>query len=252
MSEYGIRISNGNNQRQIDGRKLVPQLIAAYDMANYPFVESGTDGLDAQSGYICRTYQFNLPPEITSRPYIRFFSLQTTAWVSGIRLMYRSEMGVPVHPKLYFFALDRVDYGNEAYGMRVWNEFGALMYDSGNNHLNASQLFSSWNINVDYDVTRRESYLNSSNCPSPTGSLPASMAICPQHFEHYSEWGNKNESGQARSDIFYTPSGSSLAACMFTYEKTHSDFTSQTSYVNTSVTKSDSMTVMMVDTSIYS
>jgi hypothetical protein len=222
---YGVRINNGARQRQIDGRKIVPQLIATYNMAAYSFYEAAVNNGQAQDGFIMRRYNFPYDPNVFNRPVVSFFSLQNDGhetYLSGsARIMYRPGAYV-AHPMLYVFALDYVTSSGSAWGRRVWNGSKQLMYDSGNAHLNVLQVLGG-NINNDFDVTGRQAYGGKVNITSPLGGFPQFPMICADDFDHYFYNGNKSGIAETRSSLFYRPLNNNLEVMMLSYDRTYTE-----------------------------
>ena len=216
MSEYGSRIISANGSRQVDNKRMIPQLIADVWCGSFPAYD-----WEAQDGWIYRGWNIQTPQVAIQRPHVMFFSLPKTqgeVYFNGASAIFRP--GVYVEPpKLYYFALDYVSYGNERYGRRTWGPTGQLLYDSGNRHLTIDQVFTNLNHSMIWTGDHRvEMYLNGFG--SPKGYIPESPAISTDQCELVARWGNKSEIGEATAKMFYRFSGNQLQSifCRDTYD----------------------------------
>jgi hypothetical protein len=252
---YGVRINNINRQRQIDGRKIVPQLIATYNMGAYPYVESVVNSGAAQDGFICRIYQFPYDPNVFNRPVVVFHSLQNDGqevYVAGAaRLMYRPSAAV-AHPTMYVYALDYVTSSGSAWGRRVFNGNNQIMYDSGNNHLNVQQIISGVNLNNSFNNVGGQAAAIKTGHASPLGGFPQYPMICVDHFEHYFYSSNKFSISETRSSIFYRPYYGAMEAVMLSYDRKYDvgqNTPAPKTYIHTP--NPNGRTIMVIDQAMY-
>jgi hypothetical protein len=248
MSEYGKRIISANGARQVDNKRMVPQLISVDNLAGWSYADT-----PVQDGWVYRIYQPPAAWVAYSRPCITFTSLPSTSrevYISGIELVYQAGVSVD-HPVLYTFALDYVTYSSANYGRRAWNASGALIYDSGNPHLNIHQIFSGMSPDVSW--TDHEAGLTLNSYPSPLGSLPLSPAIYGDSYQVTDHWGDKTGRGSATGKLFYRFTGgntlqSILCQTKYVFDTT---ITSANPYLAVNKGPATNMSLMVIDRYIY-
>jgi hypothetical protein len=246
MSEYGSRIISAGGKRQVDHKRLVPQLIAQIWAGNYQSYDS-----PAQNGWWHRQWVIDIPQVALGRPYLLFFSLpKDTREVyyygapAGAACIFQPGAVVDP-PMLYYFALDYVTYGPDRYGRRVWDASGRLLYDSGNRHLNLDQTFTGLNQNMGYSNHEASMVLNGYG--SPKGFIPTYPAISTDSCELHEEWGSKQEHGIARARMFYRFAGDQLQSIFCRYEYTIDGLTFPAPFTRINRSNGINNTVMVID-----
>jgi hypothetical protein len=202
MSDYGSRIVSASGGRQIDNKRMVPQLIAVLWAGDYPSFDS-----PAQGGWVYRQWNYPIPSAALNRPYVVFFSVPFNASETyyfgdpaGAGCIYSPGSYVEP-PTIYYFALDYVSYGSERYGKRVWGPGGQLLYDSGNRHLNINQVFTG--LNPDMAWSGREAVMTLNGWGAPKGYMPQSPALSIDSRRLHEHWGDKSGTGEAKGRLFY-------------------------------------------------
>ncbi|MTW11438.1 hypothetical protein GM658_12605 [Pseudoduganella eburnea] len=254
MSDFGVRINTAAGYCQIDAKHIVPQLVGRFDMANYSYGDM-TDANGAQPGWVMRSYSFQLPASIASRPVMVFFSLPANGqdvYTDGFNVMYKPGATFSA-PVLYVFALDYVTRSGASWGIRVMRSNGSVTYDSGNGHLNLWYIYSALNISVDYDDVAHASKSIVTNISVPAKGMPATPAICPQAFTRFTSWGRRlQNSGEDTCRLFYRFYGGALQAVMLRTEyQITNEAPPDTSYSNFYISKSNSFTIFVADRYIY-
>lgn len=251
----GIRFDNSTGARVMDGRRIIPHLIARYDMANYSFAEFDENS-GAHPGWIIRSYSFNLPSEIASRPIIVLWSMPTSGaevYCSGQEVIFRQGSSFTA-PVMYVFALDYVTQSSDTWGMRVYGEGGSpLIYDSGNKHLNVNCMMTA---TVDMATgTKSQEYPIGAvrSFGSPSGSLPASPAIMTPYTDIYRDYGTRFTGyGNWKSVVFYRVRGSVVDTIMLRNEYQYTlDDVSSSNYDHIYKGSGNNLPIMVIDRAIY-
>ncbi|RZA26857.1 MAG: hypothetical protein EOP02_10755 [Proteobacteria bacterium] len=243
-----------DNSQPMDGLRIVPQLVARYDLANYAYTDyPGATG--AQPGYTLRIYNVDTYTPTSNRKVIRFSTLPANGqdvWGSGVSIQF-APGSVITHPKIYVFALDYVTASSAQWGFFMWHETtGALLYDSGNLHLSLNQLF---NIDINTAVSGTASVVPDSlitSAAAPLGAFPASPAFCLPSLEMYRYRSNRVDGREEwRASPFFRVSGASLQARMMRTEYEANEVGTINPVSIASTARGTDLPVLCIDTANY-
>lgn len=246
----GVRFSNNSLARLIDGERMIPQLIAVFNMANYTYTDDSND--TAHPGYIQRRYNFPYPSEVFSRPHINFFTLPSAGydvWSNGVTVLYAS--GQPVtHPIWFVFALDYVSLSSSTHGMRIWKPGGgSLMYDSGNYHLNLRNI-----IQVTHDMTSDPSKFTDypiGGTNSFSGAQTYGAYTIPRESMFRSYGVRFNVYGDWSAASFCRVVGTTLQTRMMAYDRHRTEDDQAANYDQFSKSLGVAQSVMVLDANMY-
>lgn len=256
MSAYGIQFNGTGGARVIDGRRIIPHMIARYDMANYPYFDINEAG-GAHPGWIMRIYSFDYPQAVMSRPHVKFWSVSTNGqdvYSTGFTVHYKVGTNFTA-PILYIFALDSVAQSSDTWGMRMYGVGGSpLIYDAGNLHLNVHSLF---NVTADMATGPKSTEYPTGvmrTFGSPTGTMPASPAITLPHCEIYRYYGTRFDgTGDWRASPAYRVRGASVDTLVLRndWQYDEDETYSPAGYDNISKGNGNLLPIMVIDRSIY-
>ena len=152
---YGIEINTMTGQRIVDGRFKLPEFVGKIYLHPTPYVNNyvNTNSYQNQAGvFSTTTYDFvddannaAVNAALAGRQAMVFwkypdtggYNLYWTSYGYGAMNLYRAP-GVSYTPPLpvaYVFAVGSSTTSSNAFGMRLWNEVGTLIFDSGNKQL---------------------------------------------------------------------------------------------------------------------
>ncbi len=249
----GVKFTTNGLSTLLSSERIVPQLIAVYNMANYTHFDlSDTEG--THPGWIRRTYQFDFPTNVFSRPVIIFTSLPNQGYEvysNGGAVFYQA--GEPfTDPIWYVFATDYVTESSSSHGLRIWRQGDhALMYDSGNYHLNirgilecSVDMTTSEDKFVNYPIGGVSSFsgaLNNGAYVIPPGEIYRYYAT---RFDGYGEW---------RAFPVCRLRGTTLDIRMMAWEREYTEDVNYTapSYDHFSKSNGTGLTAMFIDLNMY-
>lgn len=249
----GIQFNNASLARIIDGERIVPQMIARYDLSNYPHFDL-TEADGVHPGWNLRVYQFDFPSSVFSRPIIIFQTLPNQGYEvysSGYSVAYKT--GQPfVDPIWYVFALDYVSYSAATHGLRLWRAGGGpLVYDSGNLHLNVQSITG---LTVDTATGAKSADYPTGAVRSFNGPFPASGAYVLPRVEVFREYGTRFDGfGTWRAYPYYRIRGGTIDSLMlasdreYTFDETYSS----PNYDHIYKGSADNLVLMAVNASMY-
>ncbi len=248
----GVKFSNAGLFRILDGERMVPQLIAIYNMANYThFDNSDTEG--AHPGWNLRTYQFDYPSAVFSRPVIVFTTLPTSGEVysNGSGVYYQTGQSF-TDPIWYVFALDYVTPSSSTHGLRLWQPGdGPLMYDSGNFHLNIRNIIEC-SVDMTTDTDKAINY-PIGGVSSFAGALANGAYVIPDG-EIYRYYGTRFEgTGEWRARPVCRVRGTILDIRMLAGERDYveDETYSAPSYDHMIKSSATGLITMVIDASMY-
>jgi hypothetical protein len=250
----GVKFSNAGLSRILDNQRIVPQLIATYNFANYLHFDI-PEAEGTHPGWIRRTYQFNFPSAVFTRPVIIFATLPNQnyeVYSDGHDIWYQA--GQPfTDPIWYVFALDYVTPSSSTHGMRIWRYpgDGAMMYDSGNYHLNLQALIpcsvdmtTDSNTAVDYPIGGVSSF---------SGALANGAYLIPQG-EIFRSYGRRFQGyGDWRAGIVCRVRSGILDIRMLGYERnfTEDETYNPASFTNTVKGSDTGLVILAIDANMY-
>lgn len=253
MSAYGFRFDNSSYGRVIDGSRIVPYLIAKISMADFSYSDY-TDG--KQPGWTQRIYYPPYRPDLAARQTLSFVTLpsgggEAFTFFNGIAVMFKNGASFSA-PELYVFAVDYVAPSNAAWGTKSWNpDTGALIFDSGNKHLNINQILGGVSISTAHDNASHQSSEQISTVSMSAG-YPAKPAFCIPFFEYFADWGIRFDgTGEEREHFFHRVRGQLLDSVMLRDEYEFGDPPPSSNYSHTYKARSTGLSILVIDASIY-
>lgn len=253
MSAWGLRFDNSSYGRVIDGSRVVPYLIAKINTADFGYLDY-VDGV--QEGWTVRMYYLPYRPDLLARKTIMFTTLpgngsDAFALYTGTYVMFKNGASFSA-PEIYIFAVDYVEPSNIAWGTKVWNpDTGALVFDSGQKHLNMNQILGGVSISTAHDNNSHQSSEQVSTVAMGAG-YPAKPAFCIPHFEYYADWGVRFDgNGQEREHFYHRVRGQLLDSVMLRDEYEWSDTPPSSSYAHAYKSRSTGLSILVIDASIY-
>ncbi len=254
MSLFGIRFDNSSYGRVIDGARVVPYLIAKINMADYDYIDY-IDG--AQPGWTVRWYQPPYREDLAARRTISFVTLPSNGseaygFFTGVLVMFKNGATF-TPPEVYVFALDYVAPSNVAWGTKAWNpDSGALVYDSGNKHLNINQILGNVSISTAHENSNHRSSEQVSTVSMGAG-YPGKPAFCIPSFEYFVSWGVRfSGTGEEREHFWHRVRGQQLDSVMLRDYYEFDDTPPNSSYgPNTYKSRSTGLSILVIDAAIY-
>ncbi len=248
----GVKFLNAGLARILDSERMVPQLIAIYDMANYPYFDfTENDNGGSHPGWIIREYQFTLPPAVSSRSTIIFKTLPNQGYevyTDGRQVFYQT--GQPFTPPVwYVFSLDYVSPSSSSHGMRIWKPGGGpLMYDSGNFHLNIRSVIQ---CSVDMTVGTKFQTFPTGGVSSFSGAIASGAYLIP-HGEIYRSYGfNEQGRGDWKANPVCRVRGNILDIRMLASTRYYYDDVESENYDYYYTSSSTNLIAMAIDTTMY-
>ncbi|MDC8756268.1 hypothetical protein [Janthinobacterium fluminis] len=151
----GVRFSTVRGERQLDENFMVPEFIGKIVLSPVPVVTE----MHPESPYTSYTYSGVLP-QAAGRAIMIFWTLPSTTediWIhpdhvyfwhgsdattTTVRIFRPRSLASSELPEGYAFALDKALPSSDQFCMRLWDEKGRLIFDSGHEHLNMHSVLS--------------------------------------------------------------------------------------------------------------